>query len=108
MSTISRGVVVWVCIIIVEVLHGVTRTMFLAPAVGDFRARQIAVFTGSFLVVLVATSFIGWLRPASYPAVAVCDGCESAGESPSGSGHWGGRWSCEERSLLHRFLPSSC
>ena len=33
--------------------------------VGDFRARQIAVFTGSFLIVLVATSFIGWLRPAN-------------------------------------------
>jgi hypothetical protein len=65
MSTMLRGVVVWVCIIIVEVLHGIARTMFLAPVVGDFRARQIAVFTGSFLVVLLATSFIGWLRPAS-------------------------------------------
>jgi hypothetical protein len=73
MGTILRGVVVWVCIIIVEVLHGVARTMLLAPVVGDFRARQIAVFTGSFLVVLVATSFIGWLRPAS-PREAACVG----------------------------------
>jgi hypothetical protein len=65
MSTIARGVVVWVCIIIVEVLHGIARTTFLAPMVGDFRARQIAVLTGSVLVVLVATSLVGWLRPTS-------------------------------------------
>jgi hypothetical protein len=48
----------------VEVLHGIARTMFLAPAVGDFRARQIAVFTGSFLILIVATSFIRWIHPA--------------------------------------------
>ena len=40
----------WLCIIVVEVLHGIARTTFLAPAVGDFRARQVAVFTGSFLI----------------------------------------------------------
>jgi hypothetical protein len=65
MRTVLKGVAVWVCIIIVEVLHGIARTMFLAPLVGDFRARQIAVFTGSFLIVLVAASFISWLRPAN-------------------------------------------
>jgi len=64
MRTILRGVVVWCGIIIVEVLHGIARTVFLAPLVGDFRARQIAVFTGSILIVIVATTFIGWIRPA--------------------------------------------
>jgi hypothetical protein len=59
-----------ICIIIVEVLHGIGRTLFLAPAVGDFRARQIAVFTGSFLILVVATSFIRWIRPA-HPGEAV-------------------------------------
>lgn len=54
----------WVCIIIVEVLHGIARTVFLAPAVGDFRARQVAVFTGSFLILIVAMLFIRWIRPA--------------------------------------------
>jgi hypothetical protein len=49
----------------VEVLHGIARTLFLAPVIGDFRARQIAVFTGSVLIVLVATWSIRWLRPAS-------------------------------------------
>ena len=64
MRTILRGVAVWVCIIIVEVLHGIARTVFLAPAVGDFRARQVAVFTGSFLILIVAMLFIRWIRPA--------------------------------------------
>ncbi|HMC63594.1 MAG TPA: hypothetical protein VKI65_01525, partial [Gemmataceae bacterium] len=48
----------------VEVLHGIARTMFLSPAVGDFRARQVAVFTGSFLILVVAMLFIRWIRPA--------------------------------------------
>jgi hypothetical protein len=55
---------VWFCIILVEVLHGIARTSLLAPAVGDFRARQVAVFTGSFLILAVAMSFIRWIRPA--------------------------------------------
>jgi hypothetical protein len=49
MRTVLRGVAVWLCIILVEMLHGIARTMFLAPAIGDFRARQVAVFTGSLL-----------------------------------------------------------
>lgn len=36
--------------------------MFLAPAVGDFRARRIAVFTGMFLIILIAWIFIRWIR----------------------------------------------
>jgi hypothetical protein len=64
MTTVLRGVVVWVCIILVEMLHGIARTLFLSPLVGDFRARQVAVFTGSVLILAVATSFIRWIRPA--------------------------------------------
>jgi hypothetical protein len=52
------------CIILVEVLHGIARAMFLAPAIGDFRARQVAVFTGSLLILVVAALFIRWIRPA--------------------------------------------
>ena len=72
MRPILRGVVVWCGIIIVEVFHGIARTVFLAPLVGDFRARQIAVFTGSILILIVAASFIRWIRPTSVrEAVAV-------------------------------------
>lgn len=72
MRIILRGMVVWCGIIIVEVCHGIARTVFLAPVVGDVRARQIAVFTGSILILIVAASFIGWIRPARVgEAVAV-------------------------------------
>jgi hypothetical protein len=64
-ATLLRGLAVWLCIISVEVLHGIARTVVLAPAVADFRARQIAVFTGSLLILVVATSFIRWIRPHS-------------------------------------------
>ena len=64
LGMIWRGVAVWFCIIFVEVVHGIARTMFLAPVLGDFRARQVAVFTGSLLILLVAMSFIRWIRPA--------------------------------------------
>jgi hypothetical protein len=53
----------WLCVIIMEVLHGIARVMFLTPAPGDFRARQVGVFTGSFLILIVATSSIRWIRP---------------------------------------------
>lgn len=62
--TMLRGVAVWCCIIVVELVHGIARTMFLAPTLGDFRARQVAVFTGSFLILTLATSLIRWIRPA--------------------------------------------
>jgi hypothetical protein len=72
MGAIWRGVVVWCGIIFVEVVHGMARTVFLAPLVGDFRARQIAVFTGSILILIVAATFISWIRPARVgEAVAV-------------------------------------
>ena len=54
---------VWLVIMAVEVVHGVARTLLLAPIVGDFRARQIAVFTGSVLILAVAALFIRWMKP---------------------------------------------
>jgi hypothetical protein len=40
-----RAFVVWLAIAAAETIHGVLRTMYVAPIVGDFTARQIAVFT---------------------------------------------------------------
>jgi hypothetical protein len=60
---ILRGVGVWLVIMAVEVVHGIVRTLLLAPVVGDFRARQIAVFTGSALILAVAALCIRWMKP---------------------------------------------
>ena len=58
----KRALAVWLVIIAVEFIHGVLRALFLVPVVGDFRARQIGVFTGSLLILLVAYLSVPWLR----------------------------------------------
>jgi hypothetical protein len=45
-----RVLAVWVLLRSAEVVHGVARTLLLAPAGGDVRARQLAVFSGSLLI----------------------------------------------------------
>ncbi|HWW75740.1 MAG TPA: hypothetical protein VNZ44_10105 [Pyrinomonadaceae bacterium] len=60
-----RASAVWLVIVAVESAHGTLRELFLAPAVGDFRARQIAVFTGSLLILGVAYLFVRWIRAGS-------------------------------------------
>lgn len=57
-----RGFLVWLVIISAEVVHGILRGLFLAPAVGDFRARQIAVFTGIIIIFAIAFYTVRWLR----------------------------------------------
>lgn len=44
----------WMLIAAVETVHGILRVRFLNPLVGDHRARQIAVFSGSALILLMA------------------------------------------------------
>jgi hypothetical protein len=64
MSTGVRGLVVWFVLMGAEVLHGVARAIWLIPVVGDFRARQIGVATGTIINLAVALLFIRWIRPA--------------------------------------------
>jgi hypothetical protein len=49
-------------LIAAEVVHGIARTVWLAPVVGDFHARQIAVFSGSLLIMLIVSVTIRWMR----------------------------------------------
>ena len=39
--------------------------IFLVPVVGDFRSRQIGVFTGSVLTMIVAYASVLWLDAAT-------------------------------------------
>jgi hypothetical protein len=61
-TCLVRAAVVWVLLMAAEIVHGIARTLWLAPLVGDFRARQVAVFSGSLLVVLIASVTIGWIQ----------------------------------------------
>jgi len=62
LRSLETALVVWLIMIGVEAVHGLLRTTFLVPVVGDFRARQIGMFIGSALILLVAYVFVDWLH----------------------------------------------
>lgn len=47
---------------LVESIHGFLRGIWLAPLVGDFTARQIAVFNGALLIFIITWFFIRWMN----------------------------------------------
>ena len=57
-----RAFLVWFVMLGVEFCHGALRSIFLSPLLGDNLARQLSVFTGSALFVLLAYLFIPWVR----------------------------------------------
>ncbi len=61
-SVFWRAVQVWTIIIFAEFLHGILRTVFFQPLAGDFRARQIGVFTGILIILTISYFFVGWIR----------------------------------------------
>jgi len=60
-----RALAVWAVLVVVESIHGLLRRLILEPWIGDFAARQVSVFTGSLLIVVVAILFIDWIAPRS-------------------------------------------
>ena len=57
----KRSIAVWSGLISAESLHGTVRGIVLEPYVGDFRARQIGVFTGSIIFFSIALGSIRWI-----------------------------------------------
>ncbi len=74
MALAGRAFAVWLVIIAAETLHGIARTLWLAPIVGDFRARQIAVFSGSAIILAVTAVFVRWLGPPTRRAALAIGG----------------------------------
>jgi hypothetical protein len=67
--SLGRALAVWVVIIVAESLHGIARVVFLQPRVGDFKARQIAVFTGSAMILAIAGASVRWIGAARVSAL---------------------------------------
>ena len=73
-NLLGRALAVWLLLIAAEVVHGTLRTVLPAPVVGDFRARQVSVFTGSLIILVVACMCARWLgarRTASQIGIGV-------------------------------------
>jgi hypothetical protein len=62
---IKRASIVWLFMMAAETLHGVVREVMIAPLIGDFRARQVAVLSGTILIFLISFVFTRWLKGSS-------------------------------------------
>jgi hypothetical protein len=57
-----RAVLAWLLIALLETLQGIARTLWLAPVVGDLRARQLAIVFALAIIFAVAWLTARWLR----------------------------------------------
>jgi hypothetical protein len=60
-----RAALVWMLIILAETLHGLLREIFVAPQLGDLRARQLGVLIGCALIFLIAWGTARWMGARS-------------------------------------------
>jgi len=60
-----KALLVWCLIAAAEVAQGILRVRLLNRRVGDHRARQIGVFTGSAIIVVIAWLTVPWIYPTT-------------------------------------------
>jgi hypothetical protein len=58
---VVKALLIWMLIAVAEVLHGILRVRLLNRRVGDHRARQVAVFSGSAIILLIAWVSVPWI-----------------------------------------------
>jgi hypothetical protein len=68
---LRRALAVWLIIMFAEIIHGLLRTAFLTPCVGDFQARQIGVFVGSLLILTITCLSVRWIQADTIQALTV-------------------------------------
>lgn len=56
-----RVLTVWIIIIFAEMIHGILRGLFLVPVFGDLASRQIGVFTGSLIILVISYITVRWI-----------------------------------------------
>ncbi len=62
---LPRALLVWGLIALAEILQGILRVRLLNRRVGDHRARQIGVGTGSLAILIIAWLAVPWIGPES-------------------------------------------
>ena len=60
-----RATLVWMLIILAETAHGAVREIFIAPALGDLRARQLGIPIACVIVFAMAWATSRWLGAAT-------------------------------------------
>lgn len=56
-----RALALWFVLMTAETLHGLWRVRVLAIWIGDTAARDVGVFTGSLVILLITWACIGWI-----------------------------------------------
>ena len=60
-----RAALVWMLIMLAETGSGIVREVFVAPAIGGLRARQLGVFVGCILTFVIAWLTARWMKATS-------------------------------------------
>ena len=65
MKIARRATLAWMLIILAETVHGAIREIFVAPHIGELRARQLGVLVGSAIVFAIAWLTARWMGARS-------------------------------------------
>ena len=57
----ARAFVVWLFLLVAMFVHGALRAVVLEPRIGNWRARQLSVFSGSLLIFAITLAFSRWI-----------------------------------------------
>jgi hypothetical protein len=60
-----RATLVWMLIMLAETVHGAAREIFVAPLVGDLRARQLGIPVACAIVFVIAWTASRWMGATS-------------------------------------------
>lgn len=58
---VFRAVLIWLVIALAEMVQGILRVRYLNRRVGDHRARQIGVASGSAVILVIAWWTVPWI-----------------------------------------------
>jgi hypothetical protein len=67
----QRATLVWMAIILVETVHGAVREIFIAPMLGDLRARQLGIPVACAIVFVIAWATARWVAAGTRHAQLV-------------------------------------
>jgi len=60
-----RALGLWIVLMLAETLQGLWRVKVLAIWIGEAAAREVSVFTGSLVILLIMFACIGWISARS-------------------------------------------
>jgi hypothetical protein len=60
-SIYARAFIVWLFLLVAMFVHGAIRAAVLEPRIGNWRARQLSVFSGSLVIFAITFAFSRWM-----------------------------------------------